>query len=167
MKRKSFTVLVVEDDPDDQAFIKLALENASAKLSVRVLGSGNEAIEYLKVEGRYAERERFEYPSLILTDLKMPNGDGFAVLEFLKDRPEYAIIPTVVLTGSDDENDIQHSYDLGATAYLVKPSSFKVLSALMKDLVGFWLACEVPQVDSTGKRLETQSRGKLGARFEQ
>jgi len=68
-------------------------------------------------EGRYADRERFAYPTFIMTDLKMPRVDGFGVLEFLKKNPEWRVIPAVMLSASRDTDDIKKSYALGASSY--------------------------------------------------
>jgi CheY-like chemotaxis protein len=95
--------------------------------------------------------------------LKMPQGDGFTVLDYLKKNPEWAVIPTVVLSASDDLDDIKKSYILGASSYHVKPTSLDGLRKLTRILFEYWKECEVPEVDRTGKRLLTQSEGKLGA----
>src|SRR6185295_13658361 len=99
--------------------------------------------------------------------LKMPGADGFAVLEHLRGNPEWAVIPTVVFSNSRDLDDIKKSYILGASSYHVKPSSAEALREQMKVLHDYWLTCEVPQVDSTGRQLPTDSNGKLGERFAQ
>lgn len=165
MKRQTFTILVAEDDANDQALIAMAFEKANPKIHIQLVISGQEAIAYLEGRGAFADRSRYEYPSFIITDLKMPNGDGFSVLESLKSKPAFVVIPTVVLSGSADLDDIQRSYILGASAYLVKPQALQDLERLLKLLLDFWMACEVPQVDPAGKRLQTESRGKLGERF--
>jgi len=103
----------------------------------------------------------------MITDLKMPDGDGFAVLEHFKQNPDWAVIPTVILSGSQDNDDIKKAYVLGASAYHVKPSSPLALRALVKALNDYWLLCEVPDVDRSGKHCETQSAHKLGQRFSQ
>jgi CheY-like chemotaxis protein len=118
-------------------------------------------------EGEYADREKFAYPTFIITDLKMPRTDGFAVLEHLRGNPEWAVIPTVVFSASQDLDDIKKSYMLGASSYHVKPQSLDALRQQMKVLHEYWLTCEVPAVDTTGRQLATDSRGKLGERFAQ
>jgi CheY-like chemotaxis protein len=109
----------------------------------------------------------YAYPTFITTDLNMPGTDGFAVLEHLKKNPEWAIIPTVVLTASRDLDDIKKAYMLGATSYHVKPGSFDELRQQLKVLHDYWMTCEIPQVDSTGRQLHTDSVGKLGERYAQ
>ena len=97
----------------------------------------------------------------------MPGTDGFAVLEHLKNNPEWAVIPTVVLSGSRDHDDIKRAYLLGASSYHVKPGSVEALRQQLKVLHDYWMTCEVPEVDSTGRQLPTESKGKLGERFAQ
>lgn len=167
MRPRPFTILLVEDNAEDRSLIELALRDAQATGPIQFVECGEQAIAYLTGKNQYSDRARFAYPSFILTDLKMPQGDGFSVLEYLKSTPEFAIIPTMVLSASSDEDDIKKSYMLGASAYLVKPQEFERLKGLMKMVYEFWTACEVPEVDPSGKRLKTQSRGKLGQRFPQ
>ena len=168
MKRRTFTILLAEDDDNDRALIRLAFERAApgTEVNLQCVSTGQEAIAYLQGTGEFADRKRYEYPTFIITDLKMPL-DGFSVLQFLKTTPEFAIIPTVVLSASADLDDIKKSYILGASAYLLKPHSLQELQRLLKLLVDFWSACEVPEVDIQGKRLSTDSAGKLGERFPQ
>jgi len=118
-------------------------------------------------EDIYSDREKYPYPSFIISDLKMPNADGFAVLEHLKSNPSWAIIPTVMLSASSDPDDIRTSYLLGASSYFVKPNDFENLRSLIKILCEYWIQCEIPKVDDTGKQIRTMSEGKLGERFVQ
>lgn len=91
------TILVVEDEPNDQFFIKEGLREAGFVGPIHAVNDGIEAV-YMMGEGEYADRETFAYPTFIMTDLKMPRLDGFGVLEFLKKNPAWRIIPTVVLS---------------------------------------------------------------------
>ena len=149
-----------------QAFIAAAFSSIGVS-TVQTVECGDAAIEYLAGVGPYSDRSAYPYPDFVLTDLKMPQGDGFAVLEHLKRRPEWAIIPTVVLTGSQDNDDIEKAYWLGASAYHVKPSSPDGLRNLIKALHGYWLMCEVPELDRSGQQVETSGSHKLGERFTQ
>ena len=167
MKRPEFTILIADDDPNDRFFIQRAIEATGVKAEVQLVSCGEEAIAYLKGEGQFADRAQHQYPSVILTDLKMSPGDGFSVLAFLKSTPRSAIIPTVVLSASGDLDDIKKAYMLGASAYLIKPQQQEELARLIKVLVNFWMVCEVPEVDEAGRRLLTESAGKLGERFPQ
>jgi CheY-like chemotaxis protein len=118
-------------------------------------------------EGKYSDRKKFVYPTFIITDLKMPVADGFAVLEFLKGNPEWRVIPTVVLSASADLDDIKKSYMLGASSYHVKPQQQEDLRKQLEIINAYWMTCQVPEVDVTGKQVRTDSEGKLGERFPQ
>ena len=159
------TILVVEDDPSDQFFIVEAFRLNGAENPVQLVDNGQEAIAYLKGEGRYADRARFGFPMFIITDLKMPHGDGFELLEYLKQNPGMGGMPPAVLTASRDSDDIQKAYLLGAGCYLQKPASFNQLQRELKTLCDHWIQCEVPALDVNGRRALTRSAGKLGERF--
>ena len=167
MKKYHSTILVVDDSEDDRLFIERGFRAVGVKDPIQLLNDGAEAIAYMMGEGKFANRSKFVYPTFILTDLKMPQADGFAVLEHLKNNPAWAVIPTVVLTASNDPDDIKKAYMLGASSYHVKPSSPDELRQLLKILNDYWMSCEVPEVDSTGRQLPTNSKGKLGERFAQ
>ena len=165
MKKTHFTVLLAEDSEDDRFLLEKAFTQACPECDFQMVEDGEAAIAYMMGEGNYGDRAKFPYPSFIITDLKMPRADGLAVLEFLKKNPNWAVIPTVVLSGSANEDDIKKSYMLGASSYHVKPSSVEELVRLANTLVTYWRACEVPAIDSTGRRLWTDSKGRLGERF--
>ena len=167
MKKYHSTILIVDDDHNDLFFIERAFRAIGVKDPIHTLGDGLEAIAYMKGEGKFADRAAYAYPTFVTTDLKMPGADGFAVLQHLKNNPEWAIIPTVVLTSSRDVDDIKRAYLLGASSYHVKPGSPDELRHLLKVLHDYWMTCEVPAVDSTGRQLPTESDGKLGERFAQ
>ena len=167
MKKYFATILVVEDDKNDQFLIERALRAAKVVGPIHFASDGDEAIAYFMGEGKFANRQTYAYPTFVMTDLKMPKVDGFGVLEFLKANPEWAIIPTVVFTASADRDDIKKAYMLGASSYHVKPHNPAALRELIGTLNAYWLTCEVPEVDITGKQLETDSAGKLGERFTQ
>ncbi len=159
--------MIVDDDNNDLFFIENAFRAIGVTDPIHKVNGGQEAINYMMGEGKYADRSVYAYPTFITTDLKMPQTDGFAVLEHLKNNPTWAVIPTVVLTSSRDLDDIKKAYMLGASSYHVKPGSPDDLRKLLKVLHDYWLSCEVPEVDSTGRQLPTDSRGKLGERFAQ
>jgi len=159
--------MVVDDDPNDLIFIERAFRAIGVKDPIHTINGGREAIAYMKGEGKFSDRRLYAYPTFITTDLKMPGADGFAVLEHLKNHPEWSVIPTIVLTASRDLDDIKKAYMLGASSYHLKPSSPEELRRQLQVLHDYWLTCEVPEVDSTGRQLRTDSEGKLGERFEQ
>ena len=167
VRSKNFTILVVEDNDDDLTLLLRAWRKLGVEEQIRVARSGQEAIAYLKGDGKFADRKLYQYPSFITTDLKMACGDGMSVLEHLHTNPEWAVIPTSVLSSSSDLDDIRMSYRLGASSYHIKPHVFADLEKLLTTLHQYWLLCEVPQVDETGKHLATRRVGKMGERFDQ
>jgi CheY-like chemotaxis protein len=165
MKMCRAPILIVEDNDDDQLFIMRAFE-AIGVTDLVVVESGKEAIAYINGEGEYADRQAFAPPALIVTELKIADGDGFEVLQHLRSDPSRAAIPAVVLSGSIDPNDIKKSYELGASSFHVKPNDPKELQELLSVLHAYWLKREVPEVDATGKHMPIKSGGKLGERFD-
>lgn len=167
MKKYNATILVIEDDPHDREFITRAFRAVGVTDPIQTLADGEEAIAYMKGEGKYADRQHYAYPTFIITDLKMARVDGFGVLNFLKNNPEWRVIPTIVLSGSSDLDDIKKSYMLGASSFHVKPLRSEELQELLGVIHAYWKTCEVPEVDTTGKQIQTDSEGKMGERFEQ
>jgi CheY-like chemotaxis protein len=167
MPRYEKTILVVEDEPHDRTLIEMAFRQVGVTGPIHLLSNGEEAIAYMMGEGPYADRDKYAYPSFILTDLKMPGADGFDVLQHLKSNPEWAVIPTVVLSASTDPDDIRTAYRLGASTYHVKPTSFVELKRQLKILHDYWMTCQIPDVDASGRHIRTDSQGKLGQRFPQ
>ena len=161
MKNVNFTILVVEDDPNDQILIKTAFRKAGVTEAIQTVSNGEEALAYLQGKGPFADRDTYQYPTFILMDLKMPKMDGFEVLAHLKESPEWRIIPTVIFSASGDLDDIKQAYALGACSYHIKPASSDDMRKQLKLLYDYWMTCEIPQVDVTGKQLETVSRGKM------
>lgn len=167
MKKYNATILLVDDDANFLTFVERAFRQNGVTSPIHQVNDGAEAIAYMMGEGKYADRKTYEYPTFIMTDLKMPKADGFAVLQHLKGNPEWAVIPTVVFSSSSDLDDIKKSYMLGASSYHVKPHSMAKLREHLDILHTYWMTCETPEADPTGRQLRTDSRGKLGARFEQ
>jgi CheY-like chemotaxis protein len=167
MKKYHSTIIIVDDNLTDLLFIEKAFREVGVKDPIHKINGGQEAIDYMMGEGKYSDRGKYAYPTFITVDLKMPGTDGFAVLEHLNKNPEWAVIPTVILSSSRDPDDIKKAYMLGASSYHVKPNSFDALRQQLKVLHDYWMTCEVPEVDSTGHQVPTNSKGKLGERFAQ
>jgi CheY-like chemotaxis protein len=163
MKRQNHSILLVEDDPNDRLLLQLAFNRIGVLDPLSVVDNGAEALAYLRGEGRFSDRTRFPYPSFMMTDLKMPGVDGFAVLAYLKENPEWSITPTIVLSASSDPDDIRLAYALGANSYIVKPVDLEELFRVLKLAFDYWRVCDFPYTDAQGRRLTTNSSGKLGA----
>ena len=164
-RNQESSILVVDDDANDRLLIGLAFRENGVTCAIHLVSNGEEAIAYFMGEGKYADRENYPYPSFIITDLNMDRGNGFVVLQHLKANPDWAIIPTVVLSASDDADDIRRSYALGASAYHVKAPGFEALRFQLRDLYAYWMGCAVPEVDTTGKHLHAHRDGTLGEGF--
>ncbi len=167
MQKYNATILIVEDEESDRMLIEKAFRDNGVTTPIHAVAGGLEAIAYMMGERIYADRAKFAYPTFIITDLKMPGADGFTVLQHLKSNPAWAIIPTVVLSASSDLDDLRTSYQLGASSYHVKPQRYEELRNQLKILHDYWMTCQVPEVDLSGKQLRTESKGKLGERFPQ
>lgn len=143
------TVLLVEDNPSDVFIIQRTFRKLKADISIEVAADGDEAIAYLSGNGKYADREKFPLPALILLDLKLPRRSGFEVLDWLKKQPVLARLPVVVLTSSRQSLDINRAYDSGANSYLVKTVNPSETEELGKIIQRYWLNInqqpEIPQ----------------------
>lgn len=165
-KTHGLRVLVIDDDLDDQFFSQLALEKVLPTGStVQVVHSGNQGIAYMIGEGMFSDRDTFPFPSLIITDLKMADGDGFNVLEFLQNNPAWNVVPRLMFSNSDHPDDVRTAYMLGASAYHIKPMGRAQTEQRMRSIVEYWAGSEVPPVDRTGRVLATNSSGRIGARY--
>jgi CheY-like chemotaxis protein len=131
-------VLVAEDNPDDALLLRRALDKAGITARLKIVADGEELQLYLEGRGAYANRSVSPLPSLIILDLKMPRKSGLEVLEWLSENPHLAVVPTIVLSASNLEQDIRAAYDLGANTYFVKPTTFDELVETMKMLEGYW-----------------------------
>lgn len=161
-------ILVVDDDFDEQFIAQRALRKVlSEKSVVKVVGSGDEAIAYFIGEGKFSDRTAYPFPSLVLLDLNMDQGDGFDVLEFLRINPAWSVVPRIIFTSSDDEDDVRTAYALGASVYHRKPANAADLEKLMQEILGYWAKSEVPPVDEKGRLLITKNVGRRGARYPQ
>lgn len=166
MLRTFHRILLIDDDLDQRLLSERALKKSlTGRSTVNLVNSGNEAIRYMIGEGPYADRETHPFPSLVVTDLKMPDGDGFDVLEFLQSNPAWSVVPRVVLSSSDDDDDVRTAFMLGASAYHHKPANVLKLVECMRDMLAYWLTSEVPPVDESGRVLVTSSTDRLGARY--
>jgi CheY-like chemotaxis protein len=133
------TILLVEDDPNDLLFMKIALEDAGVKNPLVVAKDGKEALSYLGRTGPFSSHKKHPLPALVLLDLKLPHVMGLDVLKWARGKAELRSTIFVVLTSSSHPRDIESAYQLGANAYLVKPSSFDQLRVLARSIKDFWL----------------------------
>ncbi|HHH35878.1 MAG TPA: response regulator [Gammaproteobacteria bacterium] len=136
---KNKTILLVEDNPDDEALTLRALKRNHIANEVVVTRDGAEALDYLFGEGKFAGRDPAQRPEVILLDLKLPKMDGLEVLKRLRADNRTRRIPVVILTTSSEEQDIAASYDLGANSYIRKPVDFRQFTEAVRQLGLYWL----------------------------
>lgn len=133
------TILLVEDNPDDEILALRALRANRVEHEVIVVRDGVEALDYLHCRGRYAGRDRRDVPGLILLDLKLPRIDGLEVLRRIRADEAFVLIPVVILTSSDEERDLIESYELGANSYVRKPMEFVQFVDAVGQLNLYWM----------------------------
>ncbi len=136
---KDVVILLVEDNPDDEALTLRAMHKNRLSNPVVVAHDGVEALDYLFATGEYSSRDASDLPAVILLDLKLPKLDGLEVLRRLRANEKTRLIPVVVLTTSNEERDIVNSYSLGANSYVRKPVDFEQFTDAVGKLGMYWL----------------------------
>jgi two-component system, response regulator len=136
-------ILLVEDNPDDEALTLRALRKNNILNEVVVARDGAEALDYLFGAGAWAGRDVRVQPPLVLLDLKLPRVDGLEVLRRMRADPCTRLQPVVILTTSREDRDVIASYDLGANSYIRKPVSFDEFMEAVRQLGLYWLALNV------------------------
>jgi two-component system, response regulator len=129
-----FTVLMAEDDPDDRFLLEQAFRDLESKGEVRFVEDGEQLMDYLLRQEKYAHSELCPRPTLILLDLNMPKKDGRQALREIKSEPALAKIPVVVWTTSDLEEDMAYCRKAGADSYITKPTGYSELVEALRDI---------------------------------
>jgi two-component system response regulator len=136
---KAKKILLVEDSPDDQELIRMAFEEGHILNEFVALHDGAQALDYIFSRGEYAGRDISDTPLVILLDLKLPKVNGLEVLQQLRADPRTSLIPVVMLTSSNEEQDILASYENGVNSYVRKPVEFEQFMEAVKQLKFYWL----------------------------
>jgi len=133
------TILLVEDNPDDEALALRALRKSSTDCKVFVVRDGEEALDFFFCRNNYAERDPYDLPHLTLLDLKLPKVDGLEVLRRLRDDKRTRLLPIVMLSSSNEAHDVAESYRYGANSYIRKATNFTEFVESIKLLGSYWL----------------------------
>jgi CheY-like chemotaxis protein len=137
-------ILVVEDEESDYELLELALRKSKPGCSIHWAHDGADAKRYVAGEGAFADRAKFPFPNLVITDLKMPHMTGFELLSWIKrDDGSWKRLPVIVMSSSSQRIDIEQAYGLGASAYFVKPTNFATLVELCDRILAYWISAQL------------------------
>lgn len=146
----SSTILLVEDNPDDEFLALRALAKVNIRSNVVVVRDGAEALDYIYGTGAYEGRDINYQPRVIFLDLKLPKLNGLDVLKNLREDSRTQLLPVVMLTASDEKSDIESAYRLGANSFISKPVDFGEFLRRVGLLGEYWLGINLsPQVRLT------------------
>ncbi|RKT43008.1 response regulator [Thiocapsa rosea] len=140
---KHLAILIVEDNPQDERLMLRALRKANLANTIDVVRDGQQALDYLFAEGEFAGRDG-GLPAVVLLDIGLPRLSGLEVLERLRADPRTRLLPVVILTSSDEENDRLRSYESGANSFVRKPLEFAGFAETVARLGSYWLLINDP-----------------------
>jgi CheY-like chemotaxis protein len=138
------TILLIEDNPSDIELTRRALDRSRVSNELVVVQDGQEALDYLFGSGPYAGRDAAALPGVALLDLKLPKVPGLEVLRAIRDDPRTRRLPVVILTSSNEEQDVSCCYDLGVNSYIQKPVDFERFAEAIRTLGSYWLMLNEP-----------------------
>lgn len=143
---KNKTILLVEDNPDDEALTLRALKKNNVMNAVTVARDGVQALDYLFARAEHANRDPRDLPTIILLDLKLPRLDGLEVLREIRANEKTRLLPVIILTSSREQQDLVTGYSLGANSYIRKPVDFDRFLEAVRQLGLYWLVLnELPE----------------------
>ena len=135
-KNKPIEILMIEDNPGDISLTTAAFSESKLNINLNTVFTGEEALYYLRKEGKYNNSKR---PDLIILDLNLPGKHGQEVLREIKKDQRFIGIPVVILTSSSDEEDVLKSYKFHANCYIIKPFDFEKFIKIVKSIENFWI----------------------------
>jgi CheY-like chemotaxis protein len=144
-------ILIVDDSADDLLLLRRSLKKAGVLNPVREVRSACDARAYLSAEGQFENREAHPFPGILLLDLHMPGGDGFEVLQWIRDKLPVRGLLVIVLSRLDEVKNINRAYALGPNSFLTKPGDARELETLIKTFHDYWiLRNKSPEVEQHG-----------------
>lgn len=144
MTQQKRCILLVEDSPDDVSIAVSALRQHAPSHEVIVVSDGADARDFLNAVGEFAHRDVCEMPDLILLDMKLPKVGGMEVLRAMRADERTRGVPVVVLTSSDEEEDVSKAYSGGANSYIRKPVNFDAFAQTIREVLRYWLTVNRP-----------------------
>lgn len=132
------SVLVAEDEDSDFFLLERALKTADERFTIYRVRDGVEGTDYINGNGQFADRVRFPLPQMLIVDLKMPRMTGLEFLAWLRSQPGRRVIPTLMMSSSEQAADVRQAYELGANTYFLKPSDFRSLVELCRRITSYW-----------------------------
>lgn len=138
------SILLVEDNPQDEMLTLRALRKVNLANQVVVVRDGQQALDYLGGEGEFVDQRAMSLPAVVLLDLNLPRVGGLEVLQRLRSMPRTRILPVVILTSSDEDRDRLRSYENGANSFVRKPLDFGEFAETVARLGVYWLAINEP-----------------------
>lgn len=158
----AFPILYADDDDNDVFILNRAIERAAPRSELHTVPDGLNAIEYLSGHGGYADRNRYPLPKIVLTDLKMRRVSGIGLLRWIRQQPQFATLPVVLVSSSGKGSDIQAAFELGANGYVAKMAGVPILVRELGELFALcashdfsvtgWLSFEGNQPPPPGAR---------------
>lgn len=146
------TILLVEDNPQDEMLTLRALRKANLANRIDVARDGQQALDYLFRTGEFSNRDGPDLPTVVLLDISLPRLSGIEVLECLRADPRTELLPVVMLTSSDEQRDRLKSYENGCNSFVQKPVDFAEFSETVARLGVYWLATNEPPPERPGQR---------------
>jgi CheY-like chemotaxis protein len=137
------TVLLVEDNDNDVFMMQRACEGSRLPHLFKIVSDGDAAVDYLGGTGAYADRSAHPKPDVVFLDINLPTRDGHEVLKWIRAQPELKNLPVIMLTGSDQLNDVNQAYQLGATSYLQKITDPTEFGQAVRIILKYWLEFHV------------------------
>lgn len=138
-------ILMADDDEDDRLLAEDAIEESPLENPIYFVENGQQLLDYLRGKGKYADREAYPMPGLVLLDLNMPGMDGSTALAEIRNDPNLRHTPVVVLTTSNSHIDVLQTYKLGANSFITKPVEFDDLVMVLESLGRYWFhAVRIP-----------------------
>ena len=135
----NYSILVVEDEDSDFMLLERAFRKNKIPNAIYRVRDGLEGLHYLQGTEEFSDRTKYPFPEVIILDLKTPRMSGLELLAWIRDHPECRVIPTIIMSSSQQDVDVAKAYELGANTYFVKPTGFESLLKLTASIHDYWL----------------------------